>query len=65
MGSFDLCHDLERTEVLELLGPIWADDVAILLDADDAAMLVRNTQIVVGLLFDQLVIAGMTPNLGK
>lgn len=36
MGSFDLCHDLERTEVLELLGPIWADDVAILLDADDA-----------------------------
>ena len=64
------CHvpfhdDLERTELMELLGPIWADDVAILLDADDAATLVRNTQVVLGLLFDQLVVAGMSPNLGR
>ena len=57
--------DLERTEVLEFLGPIWADDVAILLVASTAANLVRNTQIILGLLFDHLIIAGMSPNLGK
>ena len=57
--------DLEMTEVLEFLGPIWADDVAILLESTTSAQLVRNTQIILGLLFDQLVIAGMSPNLGK
>ena len=57
--------DLERTEVLEFLGPIWADDVAILMVAPTSAALVRNSQIILGLLFDQLIIAGMSPNLGR
>ena len=58
-------NDLERTEVLEFLGPIWADDVAILLEASTSAQLIRNAQVILGLLFDQLILAGMSPNLGK
>ena len=48
---------------IQALGPIWADDLCIMLVHPSAATLITNTQAVAGQLFDELVTAGMSPNL--
>ena len=56
---------LSQTYTVSLLGPIWADDLAVLLCHEKAETLVAHTRTVIGHLFDVLTIAGMTPNLAK
>ena len=57
--------DLSQPEFLQALGPIWADDVAIMLSSEDAGCLLQDVRQVLTKLFDVLIAAGMTPNLAK
>lgn len=57
--------ELSQTFTVSLLGPVWADDLAVLLRHDRADQLVENVRQVTAHLFDVLTIAGMTPNLAK
>ena len=51
---------LQRQEVL---GPIWADDLAIMLAADNSPILMQRVGKVAGVLIDILLVHGMQPNL--
>lgn len=48
---------------ISAMGPVWADDLCIMLVHPCAQTLLTNTQAVAGQLFDELVTAGMSPNL--
>lgn len=48
---------------IEAMGPIWADDLCIMVVHNCPRILLTNTQSVAGQLFDELVTAGMSPNL--
>lgn len=48
---------------ISAMGPVWADDLCIMLVHSCAQTLLTNTQAVAGQLFDELVTAGMSPNL--
>ena len=47
----------------EVLGPIGADDLAIMLTADTSAIVMERVGRVAGVLFDKLLVHGMQPNL--
>eukprot|EP00434_Breviolum_minutum_P008263 symbB.v1.2.007292.t1/scaffold443.1/size206750/5 len=51
---------LQRQEVL---GPIWADDLAIMLAASNSSILMQRVGKVAGVLIDTLLVHGMQPNL--
>ena len=53
-----------NNHVIQCFGPIWADDLAIMLRHSDPTVLLQNASIIVGKLFDRLTVAGMTANLG-
>lgn len=48
----------------DTLGPIWADDLAVLVAADTAQLLINKLTYVGGVLFDHLERAGMQVNFG-
>lgn len=48
----------------EVLGPVWADDLAVLLSDSSPVQLLDNVRRVAGKLFDTLLLSGMQPNLG-
>ena len=48
----------------EVLGPVWADDLAIMLTASSSEELLSNVSQAAGILFDTLLLSGMQPNLG-
>ena len=50
-------------ERMEVLGPIWADDLAVMLTADSSSLLLERVSHVAGVLIDFLLIHGMQPNL--
>ena len=49
---------------ISAMGPVWADDLCIMLVHPCAQTLLTNTQAVAGQLFDELVTAGMSPKSG-
>ena len=57
LQSSDLLHRLD------MLGPIWADDLAVMVEADNAYALMDKLKRVTGLLLDHLLVHGMQPNL--
>ena len=62
-GSKEPVPTTECMSCLEVLGPIWADDLAVLLTASDSTALLERVSHVAGVLFDFLLVHGMKPNL--
>jgi len=56
--------DVQATATFELLGPTWADDLAVMVDADTPAELVHRTRRIGSEIFDQFAISGMDVNFG-
>ena len=50
------------TTLLDVLMPIWADDLALAIRAPDPELLIQQLKAVSGELFDGLISAGLTPN---
>lgn len=57
-GQMDMGHHID------VLGPVWADDLAVLMTAESSEVLLNNVQRAAGTLFDTLLLNGMQPNLG-
>ena len=52
-----------KKQTVQALGPVWADDLAVLLHCGDPHQLVEQVRYCAGTLFDVLQLAGMTPNM--
>ena len=48
---------------LDFLMPIWADDLALALSDADPAVLVEKAKVIIGIILDGVVAAGLVPNL--
>lgn len=56
--------DVQATATFQLLGPTWADDLAVMVDADTPAELLQRTRRIGSEIFDQFAISGMDVNFG-
>ncbi|CAK9108612.1 RNase H domain-containing protein, partial [Durusdinium trenchii] len=54
-----------RCHTQETLGPIWADDLTVMIQHESPLRLLQATSVVAGELLDRLSVAGMTPNLNR
>ena len=63
-GIKELCPSA-HTQLFQYLGPIWADDLAVVLSHKDPWRLYDLLQKASGALLDRLAIGGMTPNFGS
>ena len=52
-----------KDELFEYVGPIWADDLAVVVRSQTPLSLIQATQATAGVLLDRLTIASMQPNL--
>ena len=56
--------DIQDVATLNMFGPVWADDLAVMVSANSPAELLRDTKRTTALLFDQFALSGMDVNLG-
>ena len=47
-----------------MLGPVWADDLAVMVDDESPQAVLQKTQAIAGAIFDHFALAGMDVNLG-
>ncbi len=62
-GQKEPLQSSELLQRLDMLGPIWADDLAVMVEAENAYALMNKVKKVTGLLLDHLLVHGMQPNL--
>ena len=55
-------HSEDKSQELSFLGPVWADDVAVVVRHKNPGQLLKLTQVTAGLLYDNLSTAGLQPN---
>ena len=56
--------DVQNVATLNMFGPVWADDLAVMVSANSPAELLSDTKRTAGFFFDQFAISGMDVNLG-
>ena len=56
--------DVQNVATLNMFGPVWADDLAVMISAASPGRLISDTRRTAGFLFDQFAISGMDVNLG-
>lgn len=57
-----LCTSPDGSDTCDMLGPIWADDLAMMVDGDTPHLLLQRTQLITARVFDYFAMAGMDVN---
>ena len=56
--------EVQHQSTYTMMGPIWADDLAIMIDGDTPSELLHRTRLITARVFDFFALAGMDVNLG-
>lgn len=56
--------EVQHQSTYTMMGPIWADDLAIMIDGDAPSELLHRTRLITARVFDFFALAGMDVNLG-